>query len=203
MITILDYGVGNVGSVINMIKHVGGKTRTVSDAKSLLESGKILLPGVGSFDNAITRLNNLNLTEPLKDLVENNIPLLGICLGMQLLADSSEEGEMRGLGLIPGRVRKFRFQSEIGNYKVPHMGWNTVKPLKNHALVNGLEEDARFYFVHSYYYDCMNKENELLNSHHGFNFTSGIQRGNVMGLQFHPEKSHRYGMQLLKNFVEL
>lgn len=203
MINIIDYGAGNVGSVLNMIKHVGGQARIVSDPSSLINGGKILLPGVGSFDNAMTRLKNLNLIEPLKHLAKINTPLLGICLGMQLLADSSEEGKMDGLGLIPGRVKKIHFDSEIGAYKVPHMGWNTVNPIKDHVLINGLQDDARFYFVHSYYYDCMNKEDELLQSHYGFDFTAGVQRGNIVGLQFHPEKSHRYGMQLLKNFIEL
>jgi imidazole glycerol-phosphate synthase subunit HisH len=203
MITIIDYGAGNVGSVLNMVKHVGGQARTVSDAASLMKSSKILLPGVGSFDNAMTRLKNLNLIEPLKELVNNDIPLLGICLGMQLLADSSEEGETSGLGLIPGRVRKFNFDTKTENYKVPHMGWNTAELHKDHPLVNSLPNDARFYFVHSYYYDCNDKEDILLKSHHGISFTSGVQRANIMGLQFHPEKSHRYGMQILKNFVEL
>jgi glutamine amidotransferase len=203
LINVIDIGIGNLGSVINMLIRAGATVNRISDPQMLLTSKKVILPGVGSFDAMVQRLNSSGFRNPIIDYANSGNYLLGICLGMHLLADTSEEGEMAGLGLIPGRVRKFRFESEIGNYKVPHMGWNTVKPLKNHALINGLGDDARFYFVHSYYYDCMNRENELLNSHHGSNFTSGIQRDNIMGLQFHPEKSHRYGMQILKNFIDL
>lgn len=201
MVTVIDYGAGNIGSVLNMIKHVGGTAEVVSNAAGVLEAKKILLPGVGSFDNAVTRLTNLGLIEPLKARAAEGMPLLGICLGMQLLANRSEEGTLEGLGLIPGQVRRFRFEGEATSLKIPHMGWNRVTPMVDHPLSAGLGADARFYFVHSYYFDCESPDNTMLQSFYGVPFTSGIQRGNVMGVQFHPEKSHRYGMQLIKNFV--
>lgn len=203
MITVIDYGAGNIGSVLNMIKHVGGLATVARDAAGVLSAEKILLPGVGSFDNAMTRLNALNLVEPLKQRAKDGVPFLGICLGMQLLADASEEGEMTGLGLIPGRARRFRFEGDTSHLKIPHMGWNRATPAAPHPLTQGLGPDARFYFVHSFYFDCETSEDALLQSVYGQSFTSGVQRGNVMGLQFHPEKSHRYGMQLIKNFVGL
>lgn len=203
MITVIDYGAGNIGSVLNMIKHVGGMAEVARDAAGVLAASKILLPGVGSFDNAMTRLAALDLVEPLKARAAKGIPFLGICLGMQLLANGSEEGSMAGLGLIAGQVRRFRFEGEAAALKIPHMGWNRATPVVGHPLTHGLGADARFYFVHSYYFDCENPEDALLQSIYGLSFTSGVQRGNVIGLQFHPEKSHRYGMQLIKNFVGL
>lgn len=203
MITIIDYGAGNIGSVLNMIRHVGGKAEVTGDAAGVLGAKKILLPGVGSFDNAMTRLAGLGLVEPLKARAQSGVPFLGICLGMQLLANESEEGRMAGLGLIPGRVRRFRFEGEAAKLKIPHMGWNRVTPVRAHPLGRGLEEGARFYFVHSYYFECERDEDVLFRSVYGHEFTSGVQRGNVMGVQFHPEKSHRYGMQLIRNFVGL
>ncbi len=203
MITIIDYGAGNIGSVLNMIKHVGGEAGVASNAAGVLAATKILLPGVGSFDNAMTRLAGLGLVEPLMERAKAGIPLLGICLGMQLLANESEEGRMAGLGLIPGRVCRFSFEGEAARLKIPHMGWNSVTPARVHPLVAGLEEGARFYFVHSYHFVCDSEEDVLLKSVYGYPFTSGVQRGNVMGVQFHPEKSHRFGMQLIRNFVDL
>lgn len=203
IITIIDYGAGNIGSVLNMIRHVGGKAEVASEASAVLAAEKILLPGVGSFDHAVNRLTALGLVDPLKRAAQSGIPLLGICLGMQLLADDSEEGTLQGLGLIPGHVRRFRFDGENAKLKIPHMGWNRVQPARQHRLVEGLEEDARFYFVHSYYYDCQANEDVLFETTYGDRFTSGVQRGNVTGVQFHPEKSHRFGMQLIRNFQEL
>lgn len=201
MITVIDYGAGNIGSVLNMIRHVGGSADLARDVEGVSRAQKILLPGVGSFDNAMTRLSNLGLIEPLKAKATEGIPFLGICLGMQLLADGSDEGQLAGLGLIPGRVRKFHFEGEAASLKVPHMGWNRAVPVLPHALTQGLDAMARFYFVHSYFFDCEDRNDALLTTHYGIEFTSGVQRNNVMGVQFHPEKSHRYGMQLIKNFV--
>jgi glutamine amidotransferase len=201
MITVIDYGAGNIGSVLNMIRHVGGTAGVARDPSDVYGAKKILLPGVGSFDNAVTRLGNLGLIEPLKERAAEGTPFLGICLGMQLLANRSEEGTLEGLGLIPGQVRRFRFEGELASLKIPHMGWNRVTPTVDHPLSVGLGADARFYFVHSFYFDCDQPDNTLLRSFYGAPFTSGVQHGNVMGVQFHPEKSHRYGMQLIKNFV--
>ena len=203
MITVIDYGAGNIGSVLNMIKHVGGQAEVTGEPIGVLRATKILLPGVGSFDNAMTRLARLGLTDALKEQAHAGVPFLGICLGMQLLAQQSEEGSLPGLGFISGRVRRFNFAGGITKLKIPHMGWNQVTPVRDHELVQGMGEGARFYFVHSYYFDCERDEDVLLRSVYGHKFASGVQRGNVMGVQFHPEKSHRYGMQLIRNFVGL
>lgn len=204
MITIIDYGAGNIGSVLNMIRHVGGQAEVTTNVDGVLTAEKILLPGVGSFDNAMTRLARLDLIEPLKEKAKAGIPFLGICLGMQLLANESEEGHMAGLGLIPGRVRRFRFEGgDATRLKIPHMGWNRVTPVSSRPFSQGLEDGARFYFVHSYYFDCERDEDALFKSVYGHSFTSGVQRDNVMGVQFHPEKSHRYGMHLIRNFARL
>ena len=203
MITVVDYGAGNIGSVLNMIRKVGGQAVASGQSDELLKAEKILLPGVGSFDNAMSRLKNLALIEVLQERAEAGVPFFGICLGMQLLSSNSEEGTLPGLGLIPGSVRRFKFDAEQAHLKIPHMGWNRAEPLREHSLCKGLENDARFYFVHSYFYECENPEHVLFKSTYGSDFASGIQRENVMGVQFHPEKSHRYGMQLLKNFIEL
>lgn len=203
MITVVDYGAGNIGSVLNMIRKVGGQAVASGQSDELLKAEKILLPGVGSFDNAMSRLKNLALIEVLQGRAEAGVPFFGICLGMQLLSNNSEEGTLPGLGLIPGSVRRFKFDAEQAHLKIPHMGWNRAEPLREHSLCKGLENDARFYFVHSYFYECKNPEHVLFKSTYGSDFASGIQRENVMGVQFHPEKSHRYGMQLLKNFIEL
>jgi len=203
LITVIDYGAGNIGSVLNMIRHVGGKAELTSEPVGIRAAEKIILPGVGSFDHAVTKLTELGLVDPLKSSAEAGIPLLGICLGMQLLADDSEEGTLRGLGLIPGHVRRFCFEGENAKLKIPHMGWNRVHAARRHRLVEGLEDDARFYFVHSYYFDCQVNEDVLFQTTYGDQFTSGVQRGSVTGVQFHPEKSHRFGMQLVRNFLEL
>ena len=203
MITIIDYGAGNIGSVLNMIRHVGGQAEVAAGAAAVLAADKILLPGVGSFDNAMTRLAGLGLVEPLKARAQAGIPFLGICLGMQLLAGASEEGRLGGLGLISGSVRRFRFDGVSAKLKIPHMGWNRATSVRPHGLTQGLEEGGRFYFVHSYHFECIHAEDVLLRTTYGYEFTSGVQRGNVMGVQFHPEKSHRYGMQLIRNFVGL
>lgn len=201
MITVIDYGAGNIGSVLNMIKHVGGTAEVARDSQGVLGARKVLLPGVGSFDNAMTRLDDLGLIEPLKERAAQGTPFLGICLGMQLLANRSEEGKLEGLGLIPGLVRRFQFEGQDSSLKIPHMGWNRASPAKDHPLITGLSDDARFYFVHSFFFECEDPDSTLLRSSYGGPFTSGVQWGNVMGVQFHPEKSHRYGMQLIKNFV--
>jgi glutamine amidotransferase len=201
MITVVDYGAGNIGSVLNMIRKVGGRAVATREPAVLQEAEKILLPGVGSFDNAMGRLAALGLVDVLRQRAAAGVPLFGICLGMQLLADSSEEGTLGGLALIPGRVRRFVFDEADAALKVPHMGWNRVVPAKDHLMCCGLEEGARFYFVHSYRFECADQSDVLFHTSYGGEFASGVQRGNVMGVQFHPEKSHRFGMQLLKNFI--
>ena len=201
-VAIIDLGIGNIGAVANMLRRAGGNVCFVSDPNKLTEFSKVMLPGVGSFDTAIIKLDTAGFRSALHNYVSNGGSLLGICLGMQLLADESEEGEMPGLGLIPGTVKRFSFDQGPA-LKVPHMGWNKVMYSKPHPMAEGLDESARFYFVHSYYFKCVCKQDELFRTQYGTNFSSGIQRGNVIGVQFHPEKSHRFGMQLIKNFVEL
>jgi len=203
MIVVIDYGAGNIGSVLNMIKKAGGSAIASANIDDINQASKLLLPGVGSFDNAMMKLEELKLVTPIQEKAQSGAPLLGICLGMQLLSYGSEEGNKSGLGLIPGRVKRFKFDAKDSLLRVPHMGWNKVSITKSHVLTQQLEQDARFYFVHSYHYQCEDVQDELFSTHYGYDFTSGIQRGNIMGVQFHPEKSHRYGMQLFKNFIGL
>ena len=200
MITIVDSGVGNLGSVANMLKKVGAKNVTFSnDPDEIASANKVLLPGVGSFDHAMRRLNDLGISDAIKTLAaRDNSLLMGICLGMQLLTEGSAEGEISGLGLVPGKASLFPSQQGL---KVPHMGWNNVYPKKNSFLLRDLPADARFYFVHSYYVTCSDDEDVLLTTSYGNEFVSSFQRGNILGCQFHPEKSHRFGMQLFNNFV--
>ncbi len=202
MITIIDYGMGNLGSIQNMVKKAGYAAEISSDAQQIAQAEKIILPGVGSFDRAMSNLKDLELTALVRQKAAEGTPLLGICLGMQLLAESSEEGVLDGLGLVPGRVLKFDLPS---GYKVPHMGWNVVEYDSNCALYRHFEawEEARFYFVHSYYFAAETESDVAGKTAYGRHFASSVNRGNVYGVQFHPEKSHKFGMQLLRNFIEL
>ena len=201
MITIIDYGMGNLGSIRNMIKKVGYQSEITSDPEVIVQAEKLILPGVGKFDRAMGNLADLNLIELIKKKAEEGTPLLGICLGMQLLADSSEEGTLKGLGIIPGEVKRFVVPQEL---KVPHMGWNLVHYRKDSPLFANFEEldEARFYFVHSYKYVCQNEEHILATTNYGGEFTCAVHKGNIRGVQFHPEKSHLFGMNLFKNFLE-
>ena len=201
MITIVDYGIGNLGSVQNMLRRIEAKSEISSDLEVISRAKKILLPGVGAFDPAMQKIHDSGLTEVLyrKAKVEK-VPFLGICLGMQLLTEGSEEGTLPGLGYIKGFTKKFEFDDL--SLKVPHMGWNIVKPVNQSLLVAGMDaEEQRFYFVHSYYVKCASPANVLAQTHYGFDFDSMIQDDNVFGAQFHPEKSHRFGMNLLANFA--
>lgn len=202
MISVLDYGVGNLGSILNMFKKIGIRARLVSQPSDVREAEKILLPGVGAFDNAMRELEQRGLIEPLKERVQvHGIPVLGICLGMQLLGNGSEEGNLAGLGFINGTSRRFHFPDDA-SLKVPHMGWNVINPVKYSPLFKDEAAERRFYFVHSYHFDCVDTDDVLATAHYGFDFTAMIQQGNIMGAQFHPEKSHRFGMALLKNFSD-
>lgn len=203
LIHLVDLGIGNLGSVINMLSRAGAQVLRASEPSALAGASKIILPGVGSFDAMVQKLDAAGFRQPLHAHVQSGKHLLGICLGMQLLADGSDEGQLKGLGLVPGRVRRFHFEGDLAKLKVPHMGWNRVAPGHNHPLGRGLQDGARFYFVHSYYFDCDAEDDVLFRTSYGHDFASGVQRGNVMGVQFHPEKSHRFGLQLIQNFVEL
>ncbi len=201
MIAIIDYGIGNLASIENMVKKVGGKAIITSDATEILASRAIILPGVGSFDYAVTKLKETGLKKIILDAVSNGKPLLGICLGMQLLFDSSEEGKLPGLGIIPGRVVKFK----APKLKVPHMGWNNItvnEPTENN-IYRGLAQENRFYFVHSFHVVCDDPLDISATCDYGEKFTCSVRRNQVYGAQFHPEKSHKFGMTFFKNFLEL
>tara|TARA_B110000977_G_C10931777_1_gene437393 strand:- start:291 stop:911 length:621 start_codon:yes stop_codon:yes gene_type:complete len=206
MITIIDLNIGNIGSVVNMIKHVGGNCKVSSDPAEIKAATKLILPGVGSFDKAMNQLRNNKLEEVINEKATlQKTPLLGICLGMQLLTSSSEEGKEKGLGLIPAETLSFKKTFDIKeiNERIPHMGWNDIRVEQENDLTKNLIESSRFYFVHSYYVKCSNKENCLMTSNYGFDFASAIVKNNVFGVQFHPEKSHKYGKKLISNFVKL
>lgn len=199
-IALVDYGLGNLGSVANMLKRVGVESRRIKTAEELAESDRVLLPGVGAFDHAISRLSSQGLLTALRDHAAAGRPLLGICLGMQLLLDSSEEGHDPGLGLIPGRSRRF---DESQGIRVPHMGWSHIAPTRDDPLIQNLSDEARFYFVHSYRVVPEDDAAVLATTDYGGRFASMVRVGNVMGAQFHPEKSHAFGMTILKNFATL
>ena len=201
MITIVDYGLGNLGSIQNMLKHIGVASIITGDLQEINDATKIILPGVGAFDSAMKRINNNGLRETLdsKALMEC-VPILGICLGMQLLTHGSEEGQMAGLGWIPAITK--RFPDTLG-LKIPHMGWNSAHLSGSTKLTKGLENETRFYFVHSYYVKVEDEAHSILKTEYGIKFDSAINYGNIYGVQFHPEKSHRFGMRLLSNFTEL
>ncbi len=204
MIVIVDYGMGNIGSILNMLKKIGHKAVISSDPGAILDAEKLILPGVGSFDTGMRHLHDSKLLDALNEKALNlKTPILGICLGMQLLTEGSEEGDLPGLGWIPGETIKFRFEGDNAKLKVPHMGWNGVTPASRETLFYNLEDpETRFYFVHSYRVVCRNPEDALATTRYGVEFHSSVQRGNIMGTQFHPEKSHKFGMQLLRNFAE-
>lgn len=199
-ICILDYGFGNTGSIKNMLKKIGYLNVIISSKSAeILSSSHLILPGVGRFDRAMESLHQSKLDNVIKEFVESKKPLLGICLGMQLLANSSQEGNVSGLGLIDFVVEKFDVNE---TRKVPHMGMNTVEYNDSRLLLDNLE-NSRFYFVHSYYAVNVRSENVLaITNYAGVEFVSAVIQDNVVGVQFHPEKSHRFGMQFLKNFVE-
>lgn len=201
MISIVNYGMGNLGSVANMFKRIGVAAQIVDNPAQLAKATKILLPGVGAFDQAMKRINESGFREVLdqKALVEK-IPVLGICLGMQLLTRGSEEGKLPGLGWIPADTLRF---PKTDGLKVPHMGWNVVLPATPSRLTENLPAESRFYFVHSYRVHTDDPANSILKCTYGITFDAAIQKDNIYGAQFHPEKSHRFGMQLFKNFSEI
>lgn len=196
-IAVVDMAVSNVGSVANMLRRIGARAQVTAAPDDVEAADRILLPGVGSFDVAMAQLRGSGLDDVLRRAAARGVPILGVCLGMQLLADGSEEGALPGLGLIPGRVR--RLPAEIGTvrYPVPHMGWNTVSVTKPTALDLVGEPGRRYYFVHSYAFECEDPGDQLGVTRYGAEFTSAVERQNVVGVQFHPEKSHRHGMDLL------
>ncbi|QTN24253.1 imidazole glycerol phosphate synthase subunit HisH [Rhizobacter sp. AJA081-3] len=204
MISIVDYGLGNIRAFSNMYGRLNIEARAVTHADELRGATKIILPGVGAFDHAMQLLQQSGMRETLDDLVlRQHVPVMGICVGMQILAEGSDEGQLPGLGWVPGRVRAFNSNSLTQGLPLPHMGWNDVKPKSGLKLFDGLEVDARFYFLHSYYFDCACPDSVAATASYGIDFSCAVHSGNVFGVQFHPEKSHHFGAQLLKNFAEL
>jgi glutamine amidotransferase len=203
MIAIIDYGVGNLASIKNMIKKAGFESVLASDPDTLEKADKIILPGIGAFDHCMKKFNESGL-RPLvtKKIKEEKIPLLGICVGLQMLMESSEEGTEPGLGWVSGKTVKFK-KEKLGDLKIPHMGWTDVQVTKKTLLTEDLGEQPRFYFVHSYYVQPENKSDEMLSAFYGYEFTAAVNRENIYGAQFHPEKSHKYGMKILGNFSRL
>lgn len=202
MIIIVDYGMGNLGSTLNMFNYIGVDAKISSDPKIISNAEKLVLPGVGAFGSAMQRINSLpglRSTLERKALLEKK-PILGICLGMQLLTCMSEESDIPGLGWIPGSVYKF---PKIDGFKVPHMGWNIAKPLRQNLLTTDLGKESRYYFVHSYYVRVENPQHSIMQTLYGVDFDSAIAMENILGVQFHPEKSHKFGMKLLKNFSQI
>ena len=203
MIGILDYGIGNVGSIQNMLKKAGAQSLIVRTAEELTACGKLILPGVGAFDDGMDRLDASGMRAPLDEAVRQGKPVLGICLGMQMLGLSSEEGKREGLGYIPFRNIRFRLADQP-TLKVPHMGWDVVTLTdEGDPFVRGITEQPRYYFVHSYHAQCEDERDALMMCDYGYPFAAAVRHGNVRGTQFHPEKSHRFGMALLKNFAEV
>ena len=201
MIHIVDYGMCNVGSIRNMLKRVGVAAVVSPDAEDLRRAERIILPGVGSFDAGMENLEQRGFVEVLDERVRGaGVPVLGICLGMQLLTRSSEEGRRAGLGWLAADTVRFDFSALDSRPRVPHMGWNTIDPRREHELFAGLEAPPRFYFVHSYHVVCEDPTDVLATCRHGYEFTCVVGRSNVFGTQFHPEKSHRFGLRLLENF---
>jgi glutamine amidotransferase len=201
MIVIVDYGMGNLGSIDNMFKKIGVKAIISGDPEVIATAPKLLLPGVGSFDRAMERIHELGLKSVLDEQVlVSKKPLLGICLGMQLLTRGSEEGRLPGFGWIAADT--IRFSNSI-DLKVPHMGWNFVHPASPSSLTSNLPADSRFYFVHSYRVHVDNEKDSILKCNYGIEFDAAIQRDNIFGAQFHPEKSHKYGMKLLENYAKI
>ena len=197
-IVIIDYGMGNVGSISNMLKYLGAKVTISSDYATIKNADKLILPGVGHFDRAMENISQQSLLEVIHEMALNkNKPFLGICLGMQLMCDTSEEGKSDGLKLVKAAVKRFRFPDNK-DLKIPHMGWNYIQPQKQSNILKDLDEQSRFYFVHSYFVDCTNDDDILTSTTYGKRFVYK----NLIGVQFHPEKSHRFGINLFKNFLQ-
>ena len=204
MIVIIDYGMGNIGSILNMMKKIGAKATISSEIVEIEQADKIILPGVGSFDNGMKNIQERGLIPVLnKKVLEDKTPILGICLGCQLITKSSEEGTLPGFGWIEARTIRFNFRDNPDNLKIPHMGWNMARPSKADPLTDNLEGEQRYYFVHSFHLMCDHEEDVLMKTFYGFEFASAVRKDNVVGVQFHPEKSHKFGMNLLRNWVGL
>ena len=204
MVIIVDYGVGNLASIANMARKAGVECVVSGDPAVVAKADRLILPGVGAFDRGMANLEERGLIPVLTErAMERKVPTIGLCLGMQLLGRGSEEGSRPGLGWLQASSKRFAFNSGNGSLKVPHMGWNYIEPAAPAALIDDLPPEPRFYFVHSYYMTCDDANDVMCWTTYGDRFASGIHRGNLWGTQFHPEKSHSFGLALLKNFLAL
>lgn len=201
MIRVVDYGVGNIQAFLNMFKRLGLPAERARTPQELQDAQRLILPGVGAFDTAMRKLNDSGLREPLEQLVQQQVPVLGVCVGMQMLAGGSDEGVLPGLAWIPGRVRAFADQSASASLPMPHMGWNDLQVQGGHPLFRDFEPAPRFYFLHSYYFECEDRQHAVATARYGVSIDCVVSRGHVHGVQCHPEKSHHFGAQLLKNFA--
>lgn len=204
MVTIIDYGVGNLNSIKNMLKKIGTDAIISSLPADIDSAEKLILPGVGAFDYGMQKIHESGFLGNLRQkVIQNKTPLLGVCLGAQLLLEGSEEGvPVPGLGWINGRVVRFDQGRMPGNFKIPHMGWNGLELKKESRLFTNMHPGQRFYFVHSYHMACVQEADVLAESNYSYNFVSAVEKDNVLGVQFHPEKSHKFGMRLYENFIK-
>jgi len=203
MMTIIDYGCGNIKAFVNIFNRLNIPVTIATTKEKVENASRIILPGVGAFDFVMRSFNQSGLRDTVeKKVIDEHIPALGICAGMQILANSSEEGKERGLGWIPGKVRLFDVSRIHYVTKIPHMGWNEITP-NDVQLFHNIDKGARYYFVHSYYFEVNNEINSIATSNYGFEFTSAVRQNNIFGVQFHPEKSHNNGIQLMQNFSKI
>jgi len=202
MIVIIDYGMGNLGSIANMLKKIGAAAVASSEAAVIERADELILPGVGAFDNGMKNLARRGLIPLLNaKVLQEKTPILGLCLGMQLFTQRSEEGELPGLGWFDAETVRFRFGKDQQGLKIPHMGWNYIRIQQPSELFAEMPEDLRFYFVHSYHLVCKDERDVLATTFYGYEFPSIVMKDNMIGAQFHPEKSHKFGMRLFRNFV--
>jgi len=204
MITIINYGSGNIYAIGNIYERLSIPFKIAEHPEDVPGSEKIILPGVGAFDETISMLDKSGFRSVLdKEVLENRIPILGICVGMQILADKSEEGQLPGLGWVKGEVKKFDINLLTEKPKIPHLGWNSIKVIKPNVLFDSIDEEHGFYFLHSYYFECKSADDTMSTTFYGNNFASSVNHENIYGVQFHPEKSHHNGINFLKNFANL
>ncbi len=204
MITILDYGSGNLNAIKNIYERLNIRFEFADSRERIMNADHIILPGVGAFDETVSTLQNKCFIEVLnKKVLEDNVPILGICVGMQMLADSSEEGKLNGLGWISGKVKRFDKNLIMGKPKIPHLGWNSIEITQDCPLFKNVNPAVGFYFVHSYYYECADETNVICKTEYGQVFHSAVNKDNIFGVQFHPEKSHDNGIELLRNFAKI
>ncbi len=204
MITIVDYGSGNIEAFKNIYKRLNIECEVATTPDEILQAKKLILPGVGAFDETMRILRDSGMIEALnKQVLENKVPVIGICVGMQILSKRSDEGELNGLGWIDAEVKKFDVSKLTQKPHLPHMGWNTFQAEKESPILAELEPEKGFYFLHTYYFSCNNQDDILTSTVYGDRYTSAVNHDNIFGVQFHPEKSHSNGVQLLKNFANL